>query len=85
MQLITKQGLMGDPRLSHILNLHLRDNAVMKSEFAKMTDTIRLMAREIADLKKKKKPAMPAGGGGGQGAGGAGRGGQQHQQQEAKE
>ena len=46
---------MGDPRLSHILNLHLRDNAVMRSELVKVNDTIRMLAKDVNELKNKNK------------------------------
>jgi hypothetical protein len=66
MQVLTKAGLVGDHRLSHVLNLHLRDNAVMKSELIKVHDLMREMKREIVELKNKakKKPAVGPGGGG---------------------
>jgi hypothetical protein len=55
MQVLTKAGLVGDHRLSQFLNLHLRDNAVMKSELVKVHDLMREMKKEILELKKKAK------------------------------
>ena len=55
MQVLTKAGLVGDHRLSHVLNLHLRDNAVMKSEMVKFHDLLREMKKEILELKNKAK------------------------------
>jgi hypothetical protein len=55
MQIISNRGLMGDPRLSHILNLHLRDNAVMRSELVKFNDTIRILTKDVNELKNKNK------------------------------
>ena len=55
MQALTKAGLVGDHRLSHVLNLHLRDNAVMKSELVKVHDQLREMKKEILELKNKAK------------------------------
>ena len=44
---------MGDPRLSYILNIHLRDNAVMRSELTKVLDMVKNLQQDIVDLKKK--------------------------------
>lgn len=54
MQVLTSRSLVSDPRLSHILNLHLRDNAVMKSELNKVMDMIRGVQKDVTELKKKK-------------------------------
>jgi hypothetical protein len=70
MQLIMKRGMMAEPRLSHILNLHLRDNAVMKSEMAKVLDALRILKGKVATLETKataKRPSGPGGRGGGGG------------------
>ena len=55
----TQRSLVADPRLSHILNLHLQDNAVMQSELTKAYDVIKGMQRDITELKKKKPAATP--------------------------
>jgi hypothetical protein len=55
MQVLTKAGLVGDHRLSHVLNLHLRDNAVMKSELIKVHDLMQEMKKEIIELKTRPK------------------------------
>jgi hypothetical protein len=59
MEALTKAGLVGDHRLSHVLNLHLRDNAVMKSELVKVHDLMREMKKEILELKNKAKKKPP--------------------------
>ena len=55
----SQRSLVADPRLSHILNLHLQDNAVMRSELTRVYDSIKLLQREVAELKKKKPAATP--------------------------
>jgi hypothetical protein len=59
MEVLASRSLVSDPRLSHILNLHLRDNAVMRSELVKVNDTIRTLQRDMMELKKanSKRPA----------------------------
>ena len=64
MQALSKSGLVGDHRLSHVLNLHLRDNAVMKSELIKVHDLLRELKKDVMELKNKakKKPVAVAAG-----------------------
>jgi hypothetical protein len=52
MEVLAKRSLVSDPRLSHILNLHLRDNGVMRSELVALNDTIKILQRDITELKK---------------------------------
>jgi hypothetical protein len=70
MQSLSKAGLVGDHRLSHILNLHLRDNAVMKSELIKVNDLLRELKKDVMELKNKaKKKTPPTAAGGARGVG----------------
>jgi hypothetical protein len=67
------------PALSHILNLHLQDNAVTKSEMALMEKRLKSVLDEVKALKsavdrkggfaggKKKVKVTPAGDGGSSG------------------
>lgn len=65
METMTSRSLEADPRLSHILNLHLRDNAVMKSELKPINDAIRVLQRDAARGNKKVVIAPGAGRGAG--------------------
>ena len=56
-QELSSEGFEAHPRLSHILNIHLRDNAVSKSA----------MDRVLADLSKEDSGPRTAEGDGGQG------------------
>jgi hypothetical protein len=70
MSVITAKGMMGDPRLSHILNLHLRDNAVMRSEMKDALLKIKNLQGEVTGLLQTRNRAAGGGrGGGGRGAG----------------
>jgi hypothetical protein len=70
MEVLAKRSLVLDHRLSHILNLHLRDNAVMRSELVAAHETIKSLQRDISELKKgnSRRPAGAAGAGRGGGA-----------------
>ena len=48
----TDNGFSADPTLSHILNLHLQDNAVMQSSFSKLKDKVTNLENIIAQTKK---------------------------------
>jgi hypothetical protein len=65
MEILSQRLLVSDHRLSHILNLHLRDNAVMRSELVSINETIRSLQRDIVELKKanSRRPGVAAGGG----------------------
>ena len=41
-----------DPKLSHILNLHLQDNAVMKTSFLDLQKKIKDLEAIVAGVKK---------------------------------
>jgi hypothetical protein len=68
MEILSQRSLVSDPRLSHILNLHLRDNAVMRSELVNLNDSIRGLQRDIAELKKANSRRPVANGGVSRGA-----------------
>jgi hypothetical protein len=63
MEQLSQRSLVSDHRLSHILNLHLRDNAVMRSELNEVHETIRALRRDLVEVKKAngKRPAGAAG------------------------
>lgn len=61
MQILTSRSLVADPRISHILNLHLRDNAVMRSELHRVHEQIKTLQAQLANISKAhKKPAANA-------------------------
>jgi hypothetical protein len=61
MEVLSQRSLVADPRLSHILNLHLRDNAVMRSELAAVHETMKNIQKDISDLKKANSRRPVAG------------------------
>jgi hypothetical protein len=63
MEHLSQRSLVSDHRLSHILNLHLRDNAVMRSELNEVNENIRSLRRELVELKKANSKRTPAGAG----------------------
>jgi hypothetical protein len=71
MTVITSRGMMGDPWLSHILNLQLRDNAVMRSEMKEALLKIKSLQGEVTGLLQTRNRATGGRGGGGRGADGA--------------
>jgi hypothetical protein len=73
MEILARRSLVADPRLSHILNLHLRDNAVMRSELVTLSETIKSLQKDIAELKKANSRRLVGGGAGAGGRGGAAR------------
>ena len=58
MQILQRRGFIGDARVSHILNLHLQDNAVMRSEFALLKKTMDQLVNEVKDTKVAADRAM---------------------------
>jgi hypothetical protein len=74
MAVITSRGMMGDPRLSHILNLHLRDNAVMRSEMKEALTKIKNLQGEVTGLLQTRTRAAAGGRGSGAGRGAGGPG-----------
>jgi tRNA-dihydrouridine synthase len=65
MEILAQRSLVSDHRLSHILNLHLRENAVMRSEMVSVNETIKGLQKDISELKKanSRRPAALAGAG----------------------
>ena len=53
-----KTKIVGHPALSHILNLHLRDNAVMKSDFKLLTAQMATLTALVALAKSMADKAM---------------------------
>ena len=46
-----ENGFAADPKLSHILNIHLQDNAVMKSTFVTLQAKVTELASSISNTK----------------------------------
>jgi hypothetical protein len=59
MEILAQRSLVSDHRLSHILNLHLRDNAVMRSKIVAVNEMIKGLQKDIPALKKanSRRPA----------------------------
>ena len=55
-----ENGFSTDPKLSHILNLYLQDNAVMKTSFLDLQKKIRYLEATVAGVKKTTDPAKSA-------------------------
>ena len=55
-----ENGFLADPKLSHILNLHLQDNAVMKTSFLDLQKKIKDLEAAVAGAKKTADQAKSA-------------------------
>ena len=55
-----ENGFSADPKLSHILNLHLRDNAVMKISFLDLQKKIKNLEATVAGVNKTADQAKSA-------------------------
>jgi len=52
MQQFTSQGLSANSKLSHVLNLHLQDNAVMQPEFTKLKEKVTEVEKLTTGIQK---------------------------------
>ena len=58
MQELMTAKFIGHPELSHILNLHLRDNAVMKSTFNTFKAEMLSMSSQVTHAQSSADKAM---------------------------